>query len=423
MKTIARLLIVTVFILALTVPMGVMAQDKTDVSLWFHSGQGSERDALADQIERFNASNENYNIVPLEVPEGSYNDQVRAAALAGDLPCVLDFDGPFIYSYVFSGDLIPLDMYASEELLADTLPSIIGQGMVDGSLYSLGTFDSGLAIWGNRAMLDAAGVRIPTGIDDAWTLDEFNAALDALAEVVPDDGYVIDFKFTYTGEWYSYGFGPIIRSFGGDTIDRSTFETAEGVLNGEEAVEAMEWLQGLFTSGYATATPVDPDADFIEGRVALSWVGHWMYNDYKAALGDDAVLIPMPDFGNGAVTGMGSWNWGITSGCANPEGAWEFIEFIMQPDETAFMANSNGAVPSRISALEADPRYQEGGDLYIYFQQLTGGVAIPRAQTAVYPTISTAMETAINAIARGDDVQAALDSAVDAIDSAIENLP
>lgn len=417
-----KVLILVALVLSVAVPLSVSAQDKTDVTLWFHSGQGSERDALADQISRFNASSEMYEIVPLQVPEGSYNDQVRAAALAGDLPCVLDFDGPFIYSYVFSGDLIAMDDYVTEEVLADTLPSIIGQGTVEGQLYSLGAFDSGLAIWGNRAMLEEAGVRIPTGIEDTWTLDEFNAALDALAGVIPADGYVIDFEFQNTGEWYSYGFGPLIRSFGGDTIDRETFETAEGVLNGPEAVAAMEWFQGLFDKGYATATPVDPTDDFVSGRVPLSWVGHWMYNTYKDALGDNLVLIPMPDFGNGAVTGMGSWNWGITSQCANPEGAYAFIDFIMQPEETAFMANANGAVPARVSALEADPRYQPGGDLYIYFQQLTEGVAVPRAQTAVYPTISTQMEVAVNAIARGEDVQASLDAAVDAIDAAIADL-
>lgn len=415
-----RLLALFAFICLLVFPAA--AQSPEEITLWFHSGQGSERAELDAQITAFNESQSDYVIAPLEVPEGSYNDQVRAAALAGDLPCVLDFDGPFIYSYVFSGDLIPLDEYVSDELIEDTLPSIIEQGTVDGQLYSLGQFDSGLAIWGNRAMLEEAGVRIPEGIEDTWTLEEFNEAMDALAEVIPEDGYVIDFKFSYTGEWYSYGFAPIIRSFGGDTIDRETFETAEGALNGPEAVAAMEWFQNLFEQGYATATPVDPDADFIERRVPLSWVGHWMYNPYQEALGDDLVLIPVPDFGEGAVTGMGSWNWGITSNCENPDGAWAFIEYLMTPENTASMADANGAIPSRLSALQADERYQEGGDLYVYYQQLTEGVAVPRAQTAVYPTISTTMETAINAIARGEDVQATLDAAVDAIDSAIENL-
>ncbi len=418
-----KLFVFVVLVLALAMPMTALAQDgKQQVTLWFHSGQGSERDALGELIDQFNAESAEYEIVPVEVPEGSYAEQVKAAALAGDLPCVLDFDGPFVYDYVFSGDLIPLDDYASEELLADVLPSIIDQGTVDGQLWSLGQFDSGLALWGNKAMLEEAGVRIPEGIDDTWTLDEFNSAIEALAGVVPEGGYVLDVQFQLTGEWFSYAFGPWVQSFGGDVIDRETMETAEGVLNGPEAVAFGEWFQSLFEQGYTTATPVDPIADFTEGRVALSYVGHWMYNTYKDALGDDLVLIPQPDLGAGAVTGMGSWNWGITSGCEVPDGAWAFIEFMMQPASIKLMTDANGAVPASLTVLEQDERYAEGGDMYIYSQQLSGGVALPRPATAAYAGIQTGMEDAMNAIARGEDVQASLDAAVDTIDSAIENL-
>lgn len=418
-----KVLILVALIASVAIPMSAGAQDKQEVSLWFHSGQGSERDALDAQITAFNEMSEDYVIVPIEVPEGNYNDQVKAAALAGELPCVLDFDGPFIYNYVFSGDLIPLDAYASDELLADVLPSIIEQGTVEGQLWSLGQFDSGLAIWGNKAMLDEAGVRIPEGLEDTWTLDEFNAAMDALAPNVPEGGYVIDFKLNYLpGEWASYAFGPWIRSFGGDTIDRATMETAEGFLNGPEAVAWGEWFQGLFDKGYAVASPVDSDADFIEGRVPLSYVGHWMYNPYKDALGDDLVLIPQPDFGTGPVAGMGSWNWGITSSCTNPDGAWAFIEHLMQPENVKAMTDANGAVPALVSVLQADERYAEGGDLYIYYRQLTEGVAVARAATAAYPAIQTGMLDAVVAIAGGEDVQAALDGAVDTIDTYIETL-
>lgn len=422
MKT-GKILVLVVLALALALPMTAMAQDgKQQVSLWFHSGQGSERDALAELIDQFNAQSEEYEVVPLEVPEGSYNDQVKAAALAGDLPCVLDFDGPFVYNYVFSGDLIPLDDYVSEDMLADVLPSIIDQGTVNDQLWSLGQFDSGLALWGNRALLEEAGVRIPEGIDDTWTLDEFNAALEALAGVVPEDGYPLDLQFQLTGEWYSYAFGPWLQSFGGDVIDRETMETAEGVLNGPEAVAFGEWFQGLFEQGYTTATPVDPIADFTEGRVALSYVGHWMYNTYSEALGEDLVLIPQPDLGTGAKTGMGSWNWGITSACETPDGAYAFIEYMMQPDSVKLMTDANGAVPALKSVLDADERFAEGGPMNIYVQQLSSGIAVPRPATAAYPSIQTAMSDAMNAIARGEGVQATLDAAVDTIDSGIENL-
>jgi multiple sugar transport system substrate-binding protein len=273
-------------------------------------------------------------------------------------------------------------------------------------------------------MLEEAGVRIPEGIEDPWTLDEFNAAIAALDEVIPEDGYVIALQMQLTGEWFSYAFGPILRSFGADTINRDGYDTAEGVLNGPEAFDAMAWVQDLFLDGYANADAVDPDADFIEGRTPLAYVGHWRYNMYKEALGDDLVLIPMPDFGEGAVSGMGSWNWGLTTNCSEEavEGAAMFIEHLMNPVNVKEMTDQNGAPPALISVLDADDRYAPGGDLYVYRQQLEQGVAVPRAQTAVYPTISTSMETMVRAIARGDDVQDALDDAVDAIDTAIANL-
>jgi len=49
-------------------------------------------------------------------------------------------------------------------------------------------------------------------------------------------------------------------------------------------------------------------------------------------------------------------------------------------------------------------------------------ITLPRAATPAYPAIQTAMSDAINAIARGEDVQATLDAAVDTIDSYIETL-
>jgi len=343
---------------------------------------------------------------------------VNAAALAGDLPCLLDFDGPTLYSFAWRGYLQPIDQFIPEGFLDDILPSIIEQGTYNDQLYSLGVFDSGLAIWGNRALLEEAGVRIPEGVDDAWTFDEFQAAIEATSAL--DDVYALDLKMNYgAGEWFTYGFSPFLQSFGGDLINRDGYQEAEGVLNGEEAVAAMEWFQWLFENGHSLASPPD-DSEFVNGNAAMSWVGHWVFNDYRQALGDDLVLIPMPDFGNGAVTGMGSWNWGITANCESLEGAWALLEFMLQPEQMTIMTDANGAVASRISVLEADERYAEDGILRVYFDQLNTGVAVPRPSTPAYPVITAAFATAADEIAGGADVQEALDVAVDEIERDIE---
>ena len=85
-------------------------------------------------------------------------------------------------------------------------------------------------------------------------------------------------------------------------------------MNGEEAVAAMAWLQGLFENGYSILSPQD-DEEFVNGNAAMGWFVNWMYPGYKEAFGDDLVVLPMPDFGQGAVAGMGSWAWAMSSQC------------------------------------------------------------------------------------------------------------
>jgi multiple sugar transport system substrate-binding protein len=406
-------------LLALGISVPVLAQDApVEITVWYHSGQQGERDALNAIMDDFDASQDQYVTVRTEQPEGTYTDAVNAAALANNLPCLLDMDGPTMASFAYAGYLLPLDSYVSEDLLADLLPSIVAQGTYNGQLFSIGTFDSGLGIWGNRAYLEAAGVRIPTSVEDAWTLDEFNAALAALSDVEGVEE-AIEFKLNYgAGEWFTYGFSPILQSFGGDLINREDYQSAEGVLNGPEAVAAMEWFVSVFDNGWATRTPADDNA-FIEGRAALSFVGHWEYPRYSAALGEDLVLLPMPQFGPGHATGLGSWNWGITSTCANPDGAWAVLEFFLQPENVQRIAEAGGAVPSLNSALALDERFAEGGPLAIYAEQLNT-IALERPVTPAYPVITAAFATAVDEIVNGADIQTALDTAVDTIDADIE---
>jgi multiple sugar transport system substrate-binding protein len=395
------------------------AAEPVTIEVWFHSGKGEERDVLDAQVADFNAMQDEVVVEAVRLPEGSFNEQVSAAALAGDLPDLLDFDGPFLYNYAWAGHLIPLDPYVSQELKDDFLPSIIDQGTYGGKLFSLGTFDSGLAIWANKAYLDKAGVRIPTGIDDAWSRDEFNEALEAL-QALDEVEYAIDFKMGYgQGEWYTYGFSPIIQSWGADLIDRSDYQSADGVLNGAAAVEAMTWFQSLFTDGYANVKPAGDDEFYGTKTAALAWVGHWMWGPHNEGLGEDAVLVPMPVFGDKAVTGMGSWNWGITSASENPEAAWKFLEYLIDPDQILRMTNANGAVPARKSALAKSDLFGEGGRLSVFVQQLEGGVAVPRPVTPAYPTITESFAEAVQNIVTGADVQGELDKAVAKIDQDI----
>jgi len=388
----------------------------TELEVWVHSGQAAERRTLQEQVTRFNNSQQKIRVNAVILPEGTYNAQVQAAALADDLPDILEFDGPFLYNYVWQKKLIPLDKLITDGTLNDLLPSIVHQGMYEGRIYAIGSYDSGLALYARRSRLEAVGVRIPHSPDEAWTVDEFDELLSRLAQD-DADGAVLDLQLNQRGEWYTYAFSPALQSAGGDLIERPGYRRASGVLNGPASVAAMKRIQHWIGSGRVDGN-LD-DSAFTAGRVALSWAGHWQYPRYHKAAGDDLILLPLPDFGKGPRTAQGSWAWGITSNCRDAQAAIHFLEFLLGTNEVLAMANANGAVPGTRSAIARSPLYRPGGPLHLLVEQLET-IAVPRPQTPAYPVITSAFQQAFEDIRNGGDVQAALDRAAQVIDRDIE---
>jgi multiple sugar transport system substrate-binding protein len=118
---------------------------------------------------------------------------------------------------------------------------------------------------------------------------------------------------------------------------------------------------------------------------------------------------------------MGSWNWGITSNCKNPNAAWKILNFILSPSEITRMTIANGAVPARKSVIATSQLFAANGPLHIYVQQLQSSVAEPRPITPAYPAITSAFQDAIANIVAGADVKSELDKATQKIDQDIQD--
>ena len=395
--------------------LGGAAVAQTDLSMWYHGAGNEVESALVNQlVDDFNASQSDWKVALQSFPQGSYNDSVVAAALAGDLPDILDVDGPVMPNWAWAGYMQPLNI--DEAIIADFLPGT--KGMWDGQLYSIGLWDAAVALVTRQSIMDELGLRMPT-LDEPWREDEFMAALDA----VKDRGnyeYPLDLGMAWTGEWYPYAFSPLLQSFGGDIVDRSTYASAEGVLNGDEALAFGNWWQSLFTGGYAPGTsqdPADRDSGFIDGKYAFAWNGNW------AALGildafDDTVFLPAPDFGNGPTIGGGSWQFGISATSENPDGAAAFIEFALQDKYLAAFSGGIGLIPSTPSAAAMTDNYKDGGALSVFFD-LSAQQAKLRPVTPGYVVMAKVFEKALADIANGADVADTLDAAVDEINADI----
>ena len=384
------------------------------ITVWFHAGLGQALDAMRLTFRDFEADQDRYTVDLSLVPEGAYVDAVRVAGNSGDLPCLLALDAPTIAHFAWLGYLQPLDKFVTPELRRDLLPSILEQGTYQRRLYAIGIYNSGLAIFGNRRHLRAAGVRLAT-VDHPWTIAEFEAALQKL-KAVPGVEHPLDLKINYgRGEFFTFAFSPIVQSGGGDLIDRRSYRSARNVLDSPESVAAMTHFQRWFRKGWADPRPPNDD-EFVNRKASLSWAGHWTYRRYEQALGDDLVLLPMPDFGHGPKTATGTWTFTISRTCQDPDAAWALLRYSLRREKMLRWTDLHPGIPARKSVLAASPLYKPGGRLHLYLEQLQHGWPVPRPITPAYPAISGAFAQAVDDILHGADVHATLSRAADQID-------
>ncbi|MCD1635099.1 sugar ABC transporter substrate-binding protein [Martelella mediterranea] len=409
----------TAFILAslmATTALPATGYAATELTMWYHgAGNETESSILKNIVSDFNESQDDWEVVLESFPENSYNDSVTAAALAGNLPDIIDVDGPIMPNWAWSGYMQPLPIDKAK--LDGFLPGAIGEW--DGQIYSVGLWDAALAMMTRQSYLDKYDIRKPT-LEEPWTAEEFDDILVKLKES-GDFEYPLNLGMADAGEWYTYAFLPFLQSFGGDLIDRSDYQSAEGVLNGEAAIAFGEWWQSLFERGLApgpSQDPADHQSGFINGDYAIDWNGNWTARAKLDAF-DDVVFLPAPDFGEGPKIGAASWQLGISESSEHPEGAAAFIEFAIQDQYLADFSNGIGLVPATQAAADMSDFYKEGAPLAVFYG-LSDAQGTLRPVTPGYVVETSVFQKAIADIANGADVADTLDGAVDEIDTDID---
>jgi multiple sugar transport system substrate-binding protein len=350
-----------------------------------------------------------------------YNEKIAGYVAANNLPDVLQIDAPFLTSYAWNGYIVPVAEYIDQDVIDDMTPSNIAQGTypIDGKLYAAAHIDSTVLLYGNRTYLEKIGARIPKTVDEAWSVEEFEGYLAKLAEL-PEVTFPLDIMRAYgvKTEWGTYAFYPALVSAGGGLIDRKTWKS-DGMLNSAESIRVAETCQRWAQKGWIVPASAGDNLLFNENReAAVVWCGHWYYAAANAAMGDELVAMPLPDFGNGVKTPNGTWIMSISRN-ANKEAAGKFISFVLKDQDFLKDHEAIGGYPALKSWIAQYPLYAESGRMAVATEQ--SKVAIARVTHPAYPIITSAFMKAFDDILNGEDVKDALDDAADDIDDDIED--
>ena len=236
------------------------ATEKVEVNMIAAQYGTQTADWWADFVAKFNAANENINLV---VDVVSWNDiytVVNTRIANNEAPDLLNID--VFADYQADGLLLPAEEWVSEETYAKFYEAFLDQSVVDGTVWAVPDLASARALYYNVDILNEVGVSVPT----TW---------DELMDVAQK---IYDF---YDGEVYPWGvdmptdegqacFAYYIWINGGDFTD------AEGnwTLNSPENVEAIKFIinmvnAGLTNSDPANETRYDNQDMFGAGKVAM----------------------------------------------------------------------------------------------------------------------------------------------------------
>lgn len=268
-------------------------------------------------------------------------------------------------------------------------------------------------------MLEEIGARIPTSYKEAWSKEEF----EDICQKLKEKGYwALDVgQCDTTGAKFYYTYLPVVKSFGGDWLDRDTM-TAEGTLNSKSTIAAVEYLHWLGEQGYIDVMADSDDGYYGKKYTCMLLYGHWMAPQAKEFLGDDGILVPIPDFGYGVYTGSGSQTWGITTKAQENQTVEECVAVLkefLKPEYVQGMSDANGSIPGLKSVLEKDPKYAEGGWLYLFREQLEGGIAINRPHTPAAVYVRAAIGQTLRDILAYGNAEQAMDDITKEIDQLI----
>ncbi len=271
------------------------------------------------------------------VPRNELITKVLLAAQQKQMPDVLMIDNPDLQEVAATGALAPLTDYGVD--LTGLYANLLDAGSYEDKVYGIAPGINGMALWYNKDMFEAAGVKPPT----TWA-----EVKEAAATLTTDEVYGIAFSAPATEEG-TWQFEPWFWGAGGDLSK----------LDSPEGIKALQFWTDLVNEGYASKSVVqwsqgDANDQFLAGKAAMQQNGVWNLGAIEASgINFGIVPIPMPE-GGAAPGPMGGevLTIPLTDNADKMAAAGKLVNCLLSDKNMLAWANQNAYIPGRESVAQ-----------------------------------------------------------------------
>ncbi|MEQ8367589.1 MAG: extracellular solute-binding protein [Roseicyclus sp.] len=303
-------------------------------------------DAMEILIENFEAANPNINVEMTHFPYADYRTRTAVAVPAGEGPDIVQLFYGWLNDYIEAGLIQPLptDTFSPAMVEAEFFPMVRAMER-DGAYYALPTAVRSLALFYNQRLLDAAGVEVPT------TLEELVAAAAATTER-DGAGNITQVGLTtgMTAQDHHWFREVLIRQFGGEPY-LDDYQTVNYDTDAGRA--ALDFYLGLEEAGVSQSGFMDePQAAFRGNRAAFHIDGSFRIGALNDSRGLEWGVTELPAGADGTQSNYSSyWVNAITSSAEGPEyeASVLFMEYLTSPEAMQIWLDVVGELPARQS--------------------------------------------------------------------------
>ncbi|MBT2531537.1 extracellular solute-binding protein [Arthrobacter sp. ISL-48] len=353
---------------------------------------------------------------PIQANDDDYGTKLalslRSPATAPD---VFYEDTFKVRSDVDAGYLLNLDSYLKDWKDWDAFDEgakAAGLGD-DGGTYAVPVGTDTRAIWYNKKVLAAAGVRLP------WQPRTWQDILDTARKIKASDPSEVPFNL-YAGK--ATGEGTVMQSFyellygtGSELYDA---DAKKWVVGSAGFTDSLAFLKTLYDEKLSVSPSEALDANvwkkvfgewLPQGKMGATVEGSYAPTFWQEggsyewpAYGEDMGVAPFPTQKGqapGGVSMSGGWTLAVGSSTKAPDLAFDFLsEALNQKNSLAFnIASSQIAVRSDVAS---DPGYQAANPFVKDVSKLVS-ITHYRPATSDYPRISAAIQEATEAVITG----------------------
>lgn len=382
--------------------------EEVELTFWMSANPTLEA-AMDDIIQGYMEANPNVTVRQEAFPFGEYFQKIFTAFAGGDAPDVFWIDVRTA-AFAEEGLLLPLDDYVTDENRSDVIESAWKEATWQDTIYSIPLHQLTEALYVNSQMAEEAGIEIPTTVDDAWTWEEM---VDITTQLTVREGeQTTVWGFGMERHLQDWPLTAIIYQGGGQPLSPDLTQ-AEGYLNSEETVAAINWITGMVRDHQVM--PIEPIPDgFPTGQTAV----YHATSTYRAALDNnfpdfEYQVAPLYVGPAGCAVTSGGWNVAIANTSEHPDVAWSLVDWMTRERHLEWV-NKSGYLPIRTSVM-SDPQFSESP--WTIFLEELNECSVNRPPIPEYQLYNDLMNAAGIDIAIGGDAQAILDEIAAELDA------